>query len=81
VLAGQRFAFGGWKIEMLAARTSGLRRLAVSVLLVVESLSVLRSPWPVRVRARIAIGIDGPSTPRARGSRDFSVALGGFFRR
>jgi hypothetical protein len=81
VLAGQRFAFGGWAIEMPVARTSGLRLLAVSVLLVVESLSVLRAPRPVGVQARIAVGIDCPSTPRARGSRDSSVALSGFFRR
>jgi cation diffusion facilitator family transporter len=45
--AGKRFVFGGWKIEVLAAYTSGLALLAVAVWLVVEGVSTLRAPRPV----------------------------------
>jgi len=55
----QRFAFGGWKIEMLAAYTSGLLLLVVSVLLVIESLAVLRSPRPIAYAEAIVVAAIG----------------------
>jgi cation diffusion facilitator family transporter len=41
------YAFGGWKIEVLAAYTSALVLLAVALWLVLESLQALRTPRSV----------------------------------
>src|SRR4051794_41195426 len=41
------FAFGGWKIEVLAAYTSGLVLLGVAAWLGYEGIATLRHPRPV----------------------------------
>jgi cation diffusion facilitator family transporter len=41
------FAFGGWKIEVLAAYTSGLALMAAAVWLVVEATATLRAPHDI----------------------------------
>jgi cation diffusion facilitator family transporter len=41
------FAFGGWKIEVLAAYTSGLALLAAAAWLVVDSIATLRAPHDI----------------------------------
>jgi cation diffusion facilitator family transporter len=42
-----RFPFGGWKIEMLAAYSSALLMLGVSLSLAWQALQALRAPQPV----------------------------------
>jgi cation diffusion facilitator family transporter len=42
-----RFAFGGWKIEMLAAYSSALLLLAMSASLVWQAVQHLREPGPI----------------------------------
>jgi cation diffusion facilitator family transporter len=59
----ERFAFGGWKIEMLAAYTSALLMLGVSLSLVWSSLQALRQPHAVAyteamVVAAIGLGVN-----------------------
>jgi cation diffusion facilitator family transporter len=44
--ASTRFSFGGWKIEVLAAYTSGLLLLAVGVWIGIDALRVLLSAAP-----------------------------------
>lgn len=41
------YAFGGWKIEVLAAYTSGLALMAVAVWLVVDAVAALRVPGSI----------------------------------
>jgi cation diffusion facilitator family transporter len=54
-----RFVFGGWKIEVLAAYTSGLALLAVALWLVVEGLLTLRSPRTVDYGEAIVVAVIG----------------------
>ncbi len=52
------YAFGGWKIEVLAAYTSGLALMAVAVWLVVDATAALRAPAPIAyVEAMIVAAI------------------------
>jgi cation diffusion facilitator family transporter len=54
-----RFTFGGWKIEVLAAYTSGLLLLAVGVWIGIDAIVVLRTPHPVAYREAIAVAAVG----------------------
>jgi len=47
VRGSARFAFGGWKIEVLAAYTSGLLLLAVGVWIGIDAIAALRQPTRV----------------------------------
>jgi cation diffusion facilitator family transporter len=53
------FAFGGWKIEVLAAYTSGLVLLGVAVWLAWEGISTLRQPHPVDYREALVVAVIG----------------------
>ena len=55
----QRFAFGGWKIEVLAAYTSGLLLLAVGVMIGLDAIEALRAPRTVAYREAIAVAVLG----------------------
>jgi cation diffusion facilitator family transporter len=54
-----RFAFGGWKIEVLSAYTSGLLLLAVGVMIGIEAIEALRAPRVVAYREAIAVAVIG----------------------
>jgi cation diffusion facilitator family transporter len=54
-----RFAFGGWKIEVLAAYSSGLLLLAVSVWVAIDAVAVLLSPRPIAYRQAIVVAVIG----------------------
>jgi cation diffusion facilitator family transporter len=54
-----RFTFGGWKIEVLAAYTSGLALLAVAAWLVFEGVSTLRQPRPVDYAEALVVAVIG----------------------
>ena len=53
------FAFGGWKIEVLAAYTSGLVLMAVALWLVWEGVSALRAPRAVAYADALAVAVLG----------------------
>jgi len=53
------FAFGGWKIEVLAAYTSGLALLAAAVWLVVDSIGALLVPHEVAYGEAIGVAAIG----------------------
>ena len=53
------YAFGGWKIEVLAAYTSGLGLLAVAVWLVIDSIQALRAPVPIAYVEAIVVAAIG----------------------
>lgn len=53
------FAFGGWKIEVLTAYTSGLVLLGVAVWLAWEGISTLREPRPVDYRDALVVAVIG----------------------
>ena len=53
------FAFGGWKIEVLAAYTSGLVLLAVAVWLAAEGISALRAPRDIIYREALVVAVIG----------------------
>ncbi|NML17567.1 CDF family Co(II)/Ni(II) efflux transporter DmeF [Azohydromonas sp. G-1-1-14] len=55
----ERYAFGGWKIEVLAAYTSGLMLLAVSAWLVVDAVRVLLDPHPIAYGEAMAVALIG----------------------
>ena len=59
VHGSKRFAFGGWKIEVLAAYTSGLLLLAVGVMIGLDAIEVLRAPRTVAYREAIAVAVLG----------------------
>lgn len=54
-----RFAFGGWKIEMLAAYTSALSLLAVAVWLAIDALLSLRQPHPIAYEEALVVVVLG----------------------
>jgi cation diffusion facilitator family transporter len=54
-----RFAFGGWKIEVLAAYSSGLLLLAVSVWIAIDAFGALRSPHPIAYVEAIVVAVLG----------------------
>jgi cation diffusion facilitator family transporter len=53
------FAFGGWKIEVLAAYTSGLVLLAVALWLAWEGVATLRHPRPVQYGEALGVAVAG----------------------
>ena len=53
------FAFGGWKIEVLAAYTSGLVLLGVAVWLAWEGVSALRAPRLVNYQDALVVAVIG----------------------
>jgi len=53
------FAFGGWKIEVLTAYTSGLLLLAVALWLAWEGVDTLRHPRPVQYGEALAVALVG----------------------
>jgi cation diffusion facilitator family transporter len=57
--AGAGYAFGGWKIEVLAAYTSGIALLAVALWLVGDGISTLRAPHPVAYRDGLVVAVAG----------------------
>ena len=64
-----RFAFGGWKIEVLAAYSSGLLLLAVSVWVGVDAVRALMTPHAIAYPAG-----DGGGDDRPAGQRRLRVA-------
>jgi cation diffusion facilitator family transporter len=59
VRGSARFAFGGWKIEVLAAYTSGLLLLAVGVWIGIEALGALRAPREVAYGEALVVAVLG----------------------
>ncbi|HEU5293837.1 MAG TPA: CDF family Co(II)/Ni(II) efflux transporter DmeF [Burkholderiaceae bacterium] len=59
VHGSERFAFGGWKIEVLAAYSSGLLLLAVSVWIAIDAISTLVSPHPIAYAQAIVVAVSG----------------------
>ena len=53
------FAFGGWKIEVLAAYTSGLVLLGVALWLAWEGVDTLRHPRPVAYGEALTVAVLG----------------------
>lgn len=54
-----RFAFGTWKIEILASYTSALLLLGIAALMVVQSVQRLISPSAIHYQEAIAIAVVG----------------------
>jgi cation diffusion facilitator family transporter len=57
--ADPRFAFGTWKIEVLAGFASALLLLGIAALMVIGSLQRLWSPEPIHYREAIVIAVLG----------------------
>lgn len=53
------FAFGGWKIEVLTAYTSGLVLLGVAAWLAWEGIDTLRHPRPVQYGEALVVAVVG----------------------
>jgi cation diffusion facilitator family transporter len=53
------YAFGGWKIEVLAAYTSGLALLAVAAGLVIDAVRALQTPAPIAYLEAMAVAAVG----------------------
>ena len=71
VHGSERFAFGGWKIEVLAAYSSGLLLLAVSVWIAIDAVATLCVAAPDRLPAG-----DGRRGDRPAGQRGVRLAAG-----
>jgi cation diffusion facilitator family transporter len=52
-------AFGGWKIEVLTAYTSGLLLVGVALWLVFDSVAALRTPHPIAYGEAMAVALIG----------------------
>ncbi len=57
--AGAGYAFGGWKIEVLAAYTSGIALLAVALWIVVDAVVRLLDPRPIEYGTALAVAVVG----------------------
>lgn len=57
--ADPRFAFGTWKIEILAGFTSALFLLGVAAMMVVGSVERIVSPQPIRYQEAIVVAVFG----------------------
>lgn len=55
----KRFAFGTWKIEVLAGFTSAIFLLGVAALMVFGSIERLLSPEPIHYKEAIIVGVFG----------------------
>jgi len=53
------FAFGGWKIEVLAAYSSGLLMLAVSVWIAIDAVQALLWPHAIAYQSAIVVAVIG----------------------
>jgi len=53
------YAFGGWKIEVLTAYTSGLLLLAVALFLVFDAIETLRHPRPIAYAEAMLVAVVG----------------------
>jgi cation diffusion facilitator family transporter len=53
------FAFGGWKIEVLAAYSSGLLLLAVSVWIAIDAVQTLLAPHAIAYERAMAVAVTG----------------------
>jgi len=53
------YAFGGWKIEVLSAYTSGLLLMAVALWLVIDSVATLRTPHAIAYGEAMAVAVIG----------------------
>lgn len=54
-----RFAFGTWKIEILASYTSALLLMGIAALMLVQSVQRLLAPTPIHYQEAIAIAVLG----------------------
>ena len=54
-----RFAFGTWKMEVLAGFTSAIFLLGVAVMMVVGSVERLLSPGPIHYQEAVIVGVLG----------------------
>jgi cation diffusion facilitator family transporter len=54
-----RFAFGGWKIEVLAAYSSGLLLLAVSLWIAIDAAATLWSPHAIAYKQAMVVAVIG----------------------
>jgi len=70
----ERFAFGGWKIEVLAAYSSGLLLLAVSVWIAIDAVGTLWSPHPIAYERALAVALLGLAV---NGASAWLLARGG----
>ena len=59
VHGSERFAFGGWKIEVLAAYSSGLLLLAVSLWIAIDAAATLWSPHAIAYTQAIVVAVIG----------------------
>jgi cation diffusion facilitator family transporter len=59
VHGSERFAFGGWKIEVLAAYSSGMLLLAVSVWIAIDAVVTLASPHPIAYLQAMVVAVSG----------------------
>jgi cation diffusion facilitator family transporter len=59
VRSNARFAFGGWKIEVLAAYSSGLLLLAVGVWVGIDAIATLMTPHPIAYQQAIVVAVIG----------------------
>jgi cation diffusion facilitator family transporter len=57
--ASARFAFGGWKIEVLAAYTSGLMLMVAAVWIAIDAVALLGHPRPIAYAEAIAVAVFG----------------------
>jgi len=79
--AGTRYTFGGWKIEVLSAYTSGLALLVVAAWLAIDGVLRLVNPVPVAFGPALAVAFIGLAVNLAsaamlmRGHRSGSKAL------
>jgi len=53
------FAFGGWKIEVLAAYSSGLLLLAASLWIGIDAVQTLLAPHPIAYERAVAVALIG----------------------
>ncbi|MFI4931662.1 MAG: CDF family Co(II)/Ni(II) efflux transporter DmeF [Burkholderiales bacterium] len=59
VHGSERFAFGGWKIEVLSAYSSGMLLLAVSVWIAIDAVATLASPHPIAFLQAMVVAVSG----------------------
>ena len=57
--AGKAYAFGGWKIEVLTAYTSGIALLAVAAWIVADAVQRFIAPQPIHYAAALVVAVIG----------------------
>lgn len=53
------YAFGGWKIEVLTAYTSGLALLVAAAWIAIDAVATLRTPQPIAYEEAMAVALLG----------------------